>query len=392
MRAFVLHAEWEPRSGYQPDVGEVQTRLARQASGVWRNPEVREQAVAEPVPAAGEVVVEVGSCGVCGSDTHCVERDDEGYLLFSGPARLPVVLGHEYTGRVVAKGEGVREARVGQLVAAEGMLYCGVCGACRRGLVNQCVRLRMTGFSAPGAFADRVVVHEKHLWSLDGLAERLGSSRAALDLGALVEPLSCPYNGIWVAAGGMRPGSHVAVHGCGPIGLGAILLCRAAGAASIVAFDVVPERVALAMACGADLAYEVGALGRAGGDPADVILQATRGWGADLQIEAAGAAVATWPTIERAFAPGGTMVYLGRTGERALVGLDALVSGACRVVGSRGHAGGGCFPAVIRLLEAERIDPSAMITARMPLSRTPSALERSRSRTDGKILVQSDPA
>ena len=91
--------------------------------------------------------------------------------------------------------------------------------------------------------------------------------------------------------------------------------------------------------------------------------------------------------IERAFAPAGKMVYLGRTGQRAPVFLDRLVSGAASIVGARGHAGGGCFPSIIRLLERGRMDPSPMITARFPFEQVIAALERSSSRLDGKIMV-----
>jgi threonine dehydrogenase-like Zn-dependent dehydrogenase len=350
---------------------------------VWRHPTIGVEAVPDPAPGTGEVVVQIERCGVCGSDTHCVETDVDGYVLFSGPARFPSVLGHEYAGRVVALGEGVRTLRVGELVTAEGMLYCGVCEACRRGQPNQCPRLRMVGFSAPGAYARYIVTHERHLWSLDAVAERTGSEAVALDHGALVEPVACAYNGIWVAGGGMAPGSHVAVFGCGPIGLGAIALCRAAGAASITAFDVVPERVALAQGLGADHAYLAH-----DGDPAERIFEHTGGWGADWVVEAAGAALQTVPTIGRLLAPGGTMAYLSRSADAPRVELDRMVTGAQRIVGSRGHAGGGCFPNILRMMAAGRLDARSMITHRMGLLDAAQGIERSRSRRDGKILLQ----
>lgn len=386
MHAYQLRATWEPRHPLTP--AQERTRRAP-ASWVWRGPVLERVELPDPDPGPGEVVVEVGACGVCGSDTHCIETDADGYVLFSGPTRLPVTLGHEYTGRVVALGAGVRWLRVGELVAGEGMLSCGRCEACRRGLPNQCVELDMVGFSAPGAYARYVLAGEHRLWSLDRLAGWLGSAEAALEVGALVEPISCSYNGIWVSAGGMLPGSHVAVYGCGPIGLGAILLARAAGAATVSAFDLVPERVALARALGADVAWSVAELQAAGGTPAGVVRELTDGWGADLHVEAAGAAGKVLPDIEASMAAGGRMVYLGRTGERVPVELDVFVSAAAGIVGARGHAGGGCFPGVIRLLERGRIDVSPMITARLPADAVPEALERSRTRRDGKILVVS---
>lgn len=252
MQAILLEAEWAPRSGYPITALEEQSRKATMASQVWRNPRYTPSAAPDPTPGPREVIIQVRACGVCGSDTHCFETDDEGYIIFSGPVQLPVIPGHEYAGEVVAVGKEVRELRVGDLVAAEGMLYCGVCEACRTGHPNQCPHLDMVGFSSPGAYAEYIAADERFCWKLNGIAERLGDKQAALELGALVEPISCPYNGIFVAAGGMRPGDHVAVFGAGPIGLGAIALARAAGAATVIAFDVSEARNKLAVEMGAD--------------------------------------------------------------------------------------------------------------------------------------------
>jgi len=382
MRALILDGTWDPRPGYPLTDDETRRRRARVASQVWRHPAAALAEVDDPPLADDEVRVQVGACGVCGSDTHCVETDEQGYLRFSGPTRLPVVLGHEYAGEVVEIGAAVTAVAVGDLVAAEGMLWCGLCEPCRSGLPNQCVRLEMLGFSAPGAFAERVVTRERYCWSLAALREPLGDERA-LELGALLEPAGCSYNGLYVAAGGFRPGATAVIWGAGPIGLAAIPVALAGGASRIWAFDPIPERVALARAMGADDAFDP-----ADGDPAARILEQTGGRGADVHVECAGAAAQTFPAIERCLAPAGKVIYLGRTGERAPVEADRYVTGAHALVGSRGHAGGGVFPSLIRLVAAGRIDLGPMITARFGLGEVLAALERSRARTDGKILVR----
>lgn len=381
----MLRAEWDPRPGYVPTARERESGKATMASRVWRHPRFVPETVPDPRPGADEVLLKVRACGVCGSDTHCYEHDADGYILFSGPVRLPVTVGHEYTAEVVEVGPAVRHLRPGMLVAAEGMLYCGVCEACRTGNPNQCPDLDMVGFSAPGAYAEYVAAKERFLWSLDPLAEKLGSADAALELGALIEPIACSYNGMFVSAGGFSPGGHVAVFGCGPIGLGAIALARAAGAATVLAFETVPERRAIAAAMGADGVWDPREV-----PAAEVIREHTRGWGADMMVEAAGAALHTMPQIERAFAPGGKMVYLGRTGLQAPVLLDVLVTQAARIAGARGHAGGGCFPRILRLLEAGRLHVAPMITRRYPFAETIDAVAKSCDRTDGKILVRYD--
>jgi threonine dehydrogenase-like Zn-dependent dehydrogenase len=385
MRATQLTADWSPRT--QLELTEIQQREQRapMACSAWRNPRLEQVDIPEPEPGPQSVIIQIRACGICGSDTHCIETDTDGYVIFSGPARFPCVLGHELAGEVVEAGREVRDLSVGDLVTAEGMLYCGTCEACRKGWFNQCVRLEMVGFSSPGALAERISSHEKHCWRIDGIADRLGDAQAACELAALVEPIGCAYNGMYVAAPGMVPGAHVAVFGCGPIGLGAIALARVGGAATITVFDPMPGRRAIALQLGADAAHDV----QEPGGAAQLIREASRGWGADMVIEAAGAAMLTMPEIERSLAPSGTVVYLGRTGERAPVMLDVLVSSAARIVGARGHAGGGVFPHIIRLLEHGRMNVAPMIDYRAPIAQAGQALERSRSRADAKIMLVS---
>jgi threonine dehydrogenase-like Zn-dependent dehydrogenase len=385
MKAVLLEGDWDPRRGYHPTEQELKSGKATVASAVWRNPRFSPVELADPVPGHGEVLLRVRTCGVCGSDTHCYERDDDGYVLFSGPVRLPVVAGHEYTAEVVEVGPGVRSLHPGQLVTGEGMLYCGICDACRIGRANQCQNLDMLGFSAQGAYAEYLVADERLLWPLDGLVETLGDEQRALGWGSLVEPIGCSYNGMFVAGGGLTPGAHVAVFGCGPIGLGAVALARVAGAATVLAFETVAERREVALRMGADAVWDPREV-----SAADVIRERTGGWGADMMVEAAGAGLHTMPEIERAFAPGSVMVYLGRTGLRVPMMLDVMVTQAARIVGSRGHVGQGIYPRIIRLMESGRLTPDAMITTRLPFERTIDALGLSTKRTDAKILVTYD--
>ena len=243
----------------------------------------------------------------------------------------------------------------------------------------------MMGFSHHGAFSERVVVHEKHCWSIDGLAVQTGNAQTACELASLVEPIGCAHNGMFVVGPGVNANSHLVVFGCGPIGLSAVALARASDVASITAFDKTAGRLSLAKTMGADHVYDVSALSAE--DATEAIRQATNGWGADMIVEAAGAAHETMPISEGAIAPGGTVVYLGRTGERAPILLDVLVSKAARLVGARGHAGHGIFPGIIAMLESGELDVQPMITHKTPLSDYAAAFERSCAREDGKILL-----
>lgn len=383
MKSLILDAEWAPRT--KMNTPETGVKFASMACNAWRNPRLVMKDIPTPTPGAHDVVIDVKACGICGSDTHCIETDDDDYVIFSGPAAFPCALGHEFAGRVVEVGAAVKRVKIGDLVTAEGMLYCGECSACTAGHVNQCHHLKMMGFSHPGAFSDAVVLHEKHCWSINGLAEGLGDEQRACEIASLVEPVGCAQNGMFVVGPGVGPESHVAVFGAGPIGLGAIALARAAGAASITAFDRTEGRLALAKTMGADHVHNVDAM--LPEEAAEAIREASGGWGADMVVEAAGAAHHTMPICEAAIAPGATIVYLGRTGERAPVMLDVLVSNAARIIGARGHAGFGIFPHIIDMLERETLDLQPMITHTTQLSDYERAFERSRSREDGKILL-----
>ncbi len=386
MKALVLRGEWDPRPGYPVTPQEERGGKARVASQVWRHTHADWEDIPDPELAPDEVRIQVRACGVCGSDTHCVEMDPDGYMLFSGPTALPTVFGHEYSGTVVEVGRDVKTLQVGDPVAAEGMLWCGLCPPCRAGHPNQCHHLEMVGFSAPGAFATHIATRERYCWSLAPLMEQLDQTRA-YELGALLEPAGCSFNGLYVVGGGITPGATCAIHGAGPIGLAAIPIARAGGATKIWIFDTVPERVALARKFGADGAYVVGDLHAQGTTPHEVLLDATGGVGADVHIEAAGAANHTFPEIEQSLAPTGKAIYLGRTGEHARIHADVMVTGANSLVGSRGHAGHNIYPSLIRLAAAGMLDLLPMITSHFELDDTLEALEQSRTRADGKIMI-----
>ncbi len=362
-------------------------RAVRSGPDGWAQPSLKWEDVPLPSPKVGELLIQVKACGVCGTDVHCVQTRRDGRIVYSGPLDPPVVLGHEFSGKVVRVGEGVRSFQVGDVVTCEGMIGCGVCQACCGGYPNQCPELSLLGIGCPGAFAEYIAVHERYCWSLNGLVDVLGEEQRACEIGALVEPVACSYNGIFVTGGGMRPGESVVVYGAGPVGLGAIALTRFAGAATVIAFEPSPKRRELAKSMGADHVFDPGEKSL---PVHKIVRELTNGRGADLHVECAGAVSKLMREIEGSFAPGGRLVYLGRTGENASVALDCLVSGANKIIGSRGHAGGECFTRIIRLLEGKRLDLERMITTRMPMSSAVEAIHRAGLLEDGKVMTYSD--
>jgi len=382
VKALVLDATWDPRPDYTPSPAETRTRKALIGSSVWRNPNAEFRRVPDPTPGRDDVIVRVRRVGFCGSDLHFFETDEGGYIRYPGLTRFPTILGHELSGDVVALGEDVKHLRIGDPVTMEDMVRCGTCYPCRTGQPNQCEDLDEIGFSLDGGFAEHVRVPARNAWSIAPLARRFGD-RMLYDCGALVEPFTVVYNALVHCAGGVRPGAWAVVHGAGPIGLASIALLRAAGAAHIIAFEVSEDRRALALALGADEAHDPTAA-----SPADIVLAATEGLGADIQVEAAGAFALTLPAMESCAGIGGTIVVIGRDAARVPIYPEPLQVKRATIVLAKGNAGLGTYPNVLRLMASGRIDPLPMITQRFPFDRILAAIEASRARGEGKILVE----
>ena len=191
-----------------------------------------------PSPGPREVLVEITSVGVCGSDIHYYEHGRIGDHI----VRSPLVLGHESAGRVAAVGPEVTKHAVGDRVTLEPGVPCGRCEQCRAGRYNLCPDVVF--FATPpidGTFTNFVTIHEDFAFALpDSMSD---------DVGALMEPLSV---GIWACRkAGVTAGDRVLVTGAGPIGLLAMQVALAFGATQVEISDVNESRLALATRTGA---------------------------------------------------------------------------------------------------------------------------------------------
>jgi threonine dehydrogenase-like Zn-dependent dehydrogenase len=315
---------------------------------------------------------------------HFYETDDRDYILYPGLTKFPAILGHEFSGQVVAIGDAVEDLAVGDMVTAEEMIWCGHCRPCRDGYPNHCTNLEEIGFTIDGAFAEYIAIGAKYCWKLNDLMDVCdGNEDLVYEMGATVEPSSVAYNCVFERAGGFRPGATVVVYGQGPIGLTAAAECKAAGAAKLIVFEISPTRLALCKEMGADYAYNPLEV-----DPVEVVMDLTHGRGADLQVEAAGAPDKTIPSIERCMAINGVIAQVGRAATRVPMYLETLQVRRGQVFGSQGHSGHGIFPSVISMMAAGLIDTSKMITARYALDNVVDAIAQSTARTDGKIMVK----
>lgn len=386
MKAFVADAEWAPRQGYGISQREIEARRADSGSQVWRSPHFEIKDVPVPETGDNDLLIRVKSCGICGSDSHLYETDKDGYIIFSGPVKMPCILGHEYAGIVEKTGKGVKGFRAGDLIAAESIVWCGRCTTCKSGAFNQCDNVELAGITVDGALAEYARVNERHCWKINSLIDSYGEDEI-FDIGALIEPVGCAYNGMFISAGGFMPGATVVVYGVGPIGLGAVALARAAGASKVIAFDIVPERLVIAERMGADVVYNIRS-DVVGQKPREIVMELTGGRGAEVQVEAAGAAPLTIPEMERSLAVNGKIVYLGRAAAYSPIFLDIFVSGANGIVGSRGHSGYGIYENIIKLIATGRLNIKDMVTAKYEFPDVLEALKKSVDRTDGKIMVK----
>ena len=378
----MVEADWEPRGGYSPEPGDEERRLARNGNLVWKHPRFRVADLPEPSPGADEVLIRVRACGVCGSDVHMYEKDDEGYMVYPGMLSTPVVTGHEFSGVVEAVGENVVDLEPGDAVCSEEIAWCGECYACRAGRFNYCERLGELGFTFNGAHAEYVVTKSKYCWPIDEMLQTLGDERG-FRAAALVEPTSVAYVGMFVQAT-FLPGASVAVIGGGPIGLAAVGLARAAGAGRVVAFETVATRRRLAEEMGADAVYDPLALDEGG--IAEAATEETRGRGIDMWVEASGAE-GVIDAATGALAPTATVVLVGRGPHRASIDPERLVVAGGGLRGSLGHSGAGTFGNVIRLMASGRLDMSRIVTDPVGLDGAVEGLERLRDREAGKYMV-----
>jgi 2-desacetyl-2-hydroxyethyl bacteriochlorophyllide A dehydrogenase len=266
-----------------------------------------------PEPSPGEVLIQVAACGICGSDLH-------GYLGHSArrTAHIPLIMGHEFSGRVVALGASVIGLTLGDRVVVQPQISCGHCRACRSGRTNICPNMEILGIERHGAFADYVSAPAHRVFRLP---DRLDYVEASL-----TETLAVEVH-LFRQFANLYPRT-VVVLGAGAQGLFAVQLARSAGAGQIIASDLFEDRLELAAASGATTLLHAGQ-----GDPVRRVLDLTGGWGADLVVDAVGAPVTRQQGVAM-LAPGGTLALVGLgTGETMLnflpvVGKELTIQGS----------------------------------------------------------------
>lgn len=200
------------------------------APGLWL------EEIPRPEPGINDVLIKVLRTAICGTDMHIYDWDD----WASKTIPVPMTVGHEFVGEIVAVGDNVNDFRAGQIVSGEGHVVCGRCRNCMAGRRHLCNDTSGVGVNRPGAFAEYLVLPMSNVWE--------HAPGIDLDVAALFDPLG---NAVHTALQYDLLGEDVLITGAGPIGVMAAAVCRHAGARNVVITDVIDERLALARRLGA---------------------------------------------------------------------------------------------------------------------------------------------
>ena len=320
-------------------------------------------------PGPGEVLVQVGMGGICGSDLHYFHHGGFGTVRL----QEPMVLGHEVAGTVAAVAPDVTHVKVGDRVAVNPSRPCTRCKYCLEGLPNQCLDMRYYGSAmrmphVQGAFRNVLLCEAKQCFKV--------AAGVPMSLAALAEPFSVGLHGVQRA--GPLIGKRVLVSGCGPIGVLAIAAARLHGAAEIVATDVLDEPLVIARAMGAAQTIN------AATDGTWVQRNAVDKGSFDVMLECSGNARAFRDGLE-VMRPRGVVVQLGLGGDVSLP-QNVVVAKELSICGSfRFHAE---FALAVQIINEARLDFAPVVSHTYPMHQASAAFELASDRKRAmKVLI-----
>ena len=327
--------------------------------------EIREVPV--PTIGPGQILLRVLRAGVCGTDLHIWEWD----AWASGRMKPPVTVGHEFVGEIVETGAGVTEFRLGERVSCESHVVCEHCIACRTGNGHVCENTKILGVDVNGGWAEYVAVPAANAWR--------APANVPIEVQGIMEPLG---NAVHTAFAGDLSACRIAVTGCGPIGLFAVGVARAAGAAQVIASDVSPYRLELARKMNADAVI----------DPSkesfvDRVRELTDGRMLDGVLEMSGQATAIRDGLA-ALRMGGRLSLLGLP--REPFGLDwnrLLIFKGITLHGIIGRRMYQTWYQMDSMLRTGRLDVRPAITHVMPMEKVAEGIELLRTGNAGKIVL-----
>jgi threonine 3-dehydrogenase len=345
----------------------MRSRTMRAIVKARPGPGVEIQEVPAPTCGPGELLLRILRAGVCGTDLHIFSWD----RWSQSRVKTPVTLGHEFVGEVVERGAGATQFEIGDRVSCESHIVCHSCTACRTGNGHVCENTRILGVDVNGGFTEYVAVPAINAWH--------APSNIPIEVAAVMEPLG---NAVHTAFSGPLSGCNIAVTGCGPIGLFAIGVARAAGAARVVASDISPYRLELARRMNADAVVDVSRE-----NFVERVQALTGGRGLDGVLEMSGDPRAMRDALA-ALRSGGRLSLLGIPKEpfeldwsRLMIFKGITLHG---VVGRRLY---DTWYQMDNLLGSGRLDIRPAITHILPMERFEEAIRLLRSGEAGKVVL-----
>lgn len=322
-----------------------------------------------PVPEVGpnDVLIRVGAVGLCGTDLHIYTWDHWAERRI----KPPVTIGHEFMGHVAAVGSAVRAFAVGDRVSAEGHLACGICTLCRTGQAHICEHVAIIGVDTDGAFADYIRMPESNVWKLDPAIPDAWA--------AVFDPLGNAVHTVMAAGVSTK---SVVITGVGSIGLMAIPVARAAGAAKVFAVDVNPAKLALAARVGADATFSAtqpdlvaDIVARTGGDGVDVL----------LEMSGSGSAIDSGLAMVR---NGGVAALLGIPSDEVEINLaERIIFKGLTVLGINGRRMFETWYQTQALVTSGRVDLTPIITHELRFEQYDEAFALMKSGAAAKIVL-----
>lgn len=324
--------------------------------------EVRD--VEEPHPAPNEAIIEVEAAGICGTDLHIQNG--------SWSVNPPVIMGHEFSGRIVQLGNGVMGWSTGDRVVSEVPRVCGTCEYCVSGNYHLCDQRKAMGYAVDGAFTKLVAVPSRNLHKLP---HNLTSEEAAI-----VEPLADVMHAM-LAVSQVKPGDSVAIVGPGPIGLLGAQVAKACGAIQVVVTGLSKDAERL------NLAEKLGAttINVDEQDPIQRMMSSTSGRGFDLVLEASGSpsgATLALSTVRKK----GQVTLIGLHSREAQVDLNRIVQREIRLAGSWVNVRDD-WDRALRIVSAGLVHLKPLISGTFRLEEWQQAFELCRAGRAIKVLL-----
>ena len=322
--------------------------------------------VPEPRIRDDEVLIRVRRAGVCGTDVHIYEWD----AWAQGRVRPPIVVGHEFAGEVAQVGRLVTDVREGDRVTAEGHIVDGRCLLCRTGNAHVCPFTRIIGVDRDGCFAEYIAMPATNVWHLD--------DTVSFDVGGIHDPMG---NAFHTALTADIPGATVLVTGCGPIGIFAVGICKAAGASRIIATDVNDKRLALVKRMGAHDTVRPE-------QAREVVMGHTDNLGVDVVLEMSGVPSAIHQAFELVRV-GGRVQMLGIPAKPMELNFATeVIFKGVTIYGVVGRRMYDTWHQMTRFLRSGLFDPTPVITHRFPLEAAEEAIRAIKSGEAGKVIFE----